>query len=183
MLSQTPDGFQHAQNIPFHTPLSYSNFRTPIFVIPFSYSNFPTPIFLLQFGGRQPALAELLAVRSLLKRVFFFSWLQIQLQTLDIRLSYNDVQLFLAIAKSISKQTSGGLPSPPAAVDPSAPSGSSGVNEVSGTAAERTETAKRLLDPVLGTNTIFKLGVDFPASAPHTTYCYLLHVGASTPPH
>ncbi|KAK9392132.1 vacuolar protein sorting-associated protein 13D [Crotalus adamanteus] len=75
--------------------------------------------------------------------------LEIQLQTLDIRLSYNDVQLFLAIAKSISKQTSGGLPSPPAAVDPSAPTGASGVNEVSGTAAERTETAKRLLDPVL----------------------------------
>ncbi|XP_013925695.1 PREDICTED: vacuolar protein sorting-associated protein 13D, partial [Thamnophis sirtalis] len=71
--------------------------------------------------------------------------LEIQLQTLDIRLSYNDVQLFLAIAKSISKQTSGVLPSPPATDSP-APSGPS---EISGTSAERMEGAKRLLDPVL----------------------------------
>lgn len=97
--------------------------------------------------------------RPMLEWVCFFSRLQIQLQTLDIRLSYNDVQLFLAIAKSISKQTSGGLPSPPAPVDPSAPSGSSCVNEVSGTTAERTEVSQRLLDPVLGRDVIFKLGL------------------------
>ncbi|XP_068096572.1 intermembrane lipid transfer protein VPS13D isoform X2 [Hyperolius riggenbachi] len=36
--------------------------------------------------------------------------LEIQLQTLDIRLSYNDVQLFLAIAKSIPEQTSSSAP-------------------------------------------------------------------------
>ncbi|XP_077106391.1 intermembrane lipid transfer protein VPS13D isoform X2 [Ranitomeya variabilis] len=36
--------------------------------------------------------------------------LEIQLQTLDIRLSYNDVQLFLAIAKSIPEQTSTSTP-------------------------------------------------------------------------
>ncbi|XP_070615164.1 intermembrane lipid transfer protein VPS13D isoform X2 [Erythrolamprus reginae] len=74
--------------------------------------------------------------------------LEIQLQSLDIRLSYNDVQLFLAIAKSISKQTSGVLPSPPASDSP-APSGPSGPNEISGMSAERTEAAKRALDPVL----------------------------------
>ncbi|XP_058017026.1 intermembrane lipid transfer protein VPS13D [Ahaetulla prasina] len=74
--------------------------------------------------------------------------LEIQLQTLDIRLSYNDVQLFLAIAKSISKQTSGVLPSPPAADSP-APSSSSALNEIPGTIPERTEAAKRPLDPVL----------------------------------
>uniref|UniRef100_A0A670ZLE6 Vacuolar protein sorting 13 homolog D n=1 Tax=Pseudonaja textilis TaxID=8673 RepID=A0A670ZLE6_PSETE len=74
--------------------------------------------------------------------------LEIQLQTLDIRLSYNDIQLFLAIAKSISKQTSGVLPSPPAAEPPS-PSGSSGLSENPGATTERTEAAKRALDPVL----------------------------------
>ncbi|XP_063173560.1 intermembrane lipid transfer protein VPS13D isoform X1 [Candoia aspera] len=74
--------------------------------------------------------------------------LEIQLQALDIRLSYNDVQLFLAIAKSISKQTSGVLPKPPAS-DLSASSGSSYVTEIPGTTAERTETSKRTLDPVL----------------------------------
>ncbi|XP_025027200.1 vacuolar protein sorting-associated protein 13D isoform X1 [Python bivittatus] len=74
--------------------------------------------------------------------------LEIQLQALDIRLSYNDVQLFLAIAKSISKQTSGVLPNPPASDSP-ASSSSSCVNEISGTASERMETTKRSLDPVL----------------------------------
>uniref|UniRef100_A0A8C2SZ41 Vacuolar protein sorting 13 homolog D n=1 Tax=Coturnix japonica TaxID=93934 RepID=A0A8C2SZ41_COTJA len=42
--------------------------------------------------------------------------LEIQLQALDIRLSYNDVQLFLAIAKSIPQQTSAAMPDSSASV-------------------------------------------------------------------
>lgn len=65
MLSQTPD-VSSTHRVFLFILLCH----TPVFVLQFSYSNFRTPIFLLQFGGRQPALAELLAVRSMLKRVF-----------------------------------------------------------------------------------------------------------------
>ncbi|CAN2388149.1 Vacuolar protein sorting 13 homolog D (S. cerevisiae) [Pristimantis euphronides] len=71
--------------------------------------------------------------------------LEIHLQTLDIRLSYNDVQLFLAIAKSIPEQTS-----------PSAPE--STVSDVSGTIQSNTkenegvivkEAPRHVMDPLL----------------------------------
>ncbi|XP_041275721.1 vacuolar protein sorting-associated protein 13D isoform X1 [Onychostruthus taczanowskii] len=73
--------------------------------------------------------------------------LEIQLQALDIRLSYNDVQLFLAIAKSIPQQTSAALPDSAAssagsAADPS----SSALNSL---APETRDGSKRVLDPVL----------------------------------
>ncbi|NXU96664.1 VP13D protein, partial [Cettia cetti] len=73
--------------------------------------------------------------------------LEIQLQALDIRLSYNDVQLFLAIAKSIPQQTSAALPDSAAgsAADPS----SSALGNESSSAHETREGSKRVLDPVL----------------------------------
>ncbi|XP_015503783.1 vacuolar protein sorting-associated protein 13D isoform X2 [Parus major] len=72
--------------------------------------------------------------------------LEIQLQALDIRLSYNDVQLFLAIAKSIPQQTSAALPDPaaPSAADPS--SSALGSETL---AHETRDGSKRVLDPVL----------------------------------
>ncbi|XP_042334804.1 vacuolar protein sorting-associated protein 13D isoform X2 [Sceloporus undulatus] len=79
--------------------------------------------------------------------------LEIQLQALDIRLSYNDVQLFLAIAKSIPGQTSSAGPcssaSDTGASASASSSGLSWVNEIPGLAPETTETAKHTLDPVL----------------------------------
>ncbi|XP_071432103.1 intermembrane lipid transfer protein VPS13D isoform X4 [Pithys albifrons albifrons] len=70
--------------------------------------------------------------------------LEIQLQALDIRLSYNDVQLFLAIAKSIPQQTSAALPDSAAASAAHAPSTALGAE-----AQEGREVSKRALDPVL----------------------------------
>uniref|UniRef100_A0A8C0UDT2 Vacuolar protein sorting 13 homolog D n=1 Tax=Cyanistes caeruleus TaxID=156563 RepID=A0A8C0UDT2_CYACU len=72
--------------------------------------------------------------------------LEIHLQALDIRLSYNDVQLFLAIAKSIPQQTSAALPDPaaPSAADPS--SSALGSETL---AHETRDGSKRVLDPVL----------------------------------
>ncbi|KAJ7306493.1 hypothetical protein JRQ81_009848 [Phrynocephalus forsythii] len=79
--------------------------------------------------------------------------LEIQLQALDIRLSYNDVQLFLAIAKSIPGQTSSAGPDPsrseagvPAS---SASAGSPRASEVSGLSSETSDTPKHTLDPIL----------------------------------
>uniref|UniRef100_A0A286Y024 Vacuolar protein sorting 13 homolog D n=1 Tax=Cavia porcellus TaxID=10141 RepID=A0A286Y024_CAVPO len=72
--------------------------------------------------------------------------LEIQLQTLDIRLSYNDVQLFLAIAKSIPEQANAAAPDSAALGADSASShlpGASHVGEESG------EGARHALDPVL----------------------------------
>ncbi|XP_014112733.1 PREDICTED: vacuolar protein sorting-associated protein 13D isoform X1 [Pseudopodoces humilis] len=75
--------------------------------------------------------------------------LEIHLQALDIRLSYNDVQLFLAIAKSIPQQTSAALP------DPAAPSAGSTADPSSSAlgsetlAHETRDGSKRVLDPVL----------------------------------
>ncbi|XP_058711402.1 intermembrane lipid transfer protein VPS13D [Poecile atricapillus] len=75
--------------------------------------------------------------------------LEIHLQALDIRLSYNDVQLFLAIAKSIPQQTSAALP------DPAAPSAGSAADPSSSAlgsetlAHETRDGSKRVLDPVL----------------------------------
>ncbi|XP_062822059.1 intermembrane lipid transfer protein VPS13D isoform X4 [Anolis carolinensis] len=81
--------------------------------------------------------------------------LEIQLQALDIRLSYNDVQLFLAIAKSIPGQTGssstvGGPCSSSTGTSVStSPSGSTQAKEVSGLALDVTETSRHTLDPVL----------------------------------
>ncbi|XP_039242295.1 vacuolar protein sorting-associated protein 13D [Pipra filicauda] len=73
--------------------------------------------------------------------------LEIQLQALDIRLSYNDVQLFLAIAKSIPQQTSAALPDSTAASAAHPPSSALGT-EASSTHENR-DISKRVLDPVL----------------------------------
>lgn len=74
------------------------------------------------------------------------------MQALDIRLSYNDVQLFLAIAKSIPQQTSAAMPDStvPIAENTANPSSSALVNETSSFIHEKRETPKRVLDPVLG---------------------------------
>ncbi|XP_047647840.1 intermembrane lipid transfer protein VPS13D isoform X1 [Phacochoerus africanus] len=72
--------------------------------------------------------------------------LEIHLQALDIRLSYNDVQLFLAIAKSIPEQASAAVPDAAALEAPSLsghlPSASRGGEEIR-------EGTKHTLDPVL----------------------------------
>uniref|UniRef100_A0A8D1GS76 UBA domain-containing protein n=1 Tax=Sus scrofa TaxID=9823 RepID=A0A8D1GS76_PIG len=72
--------------------------------------------------------------------------LEIHLQALDIRLSYNDVQLFLAIAKSIPEQASAAVPDAAALESPSLsghlPSASRGGEEIR-------EGTKHTLDPVL----------------------------------
>uniref|UniRef100_A0A8C3LRJ9 Vacuolar protein sorting 13 homolog D n=1 Tax=Chrysolophus pictus TaxID=9089 RepID=A0A8C3LRJ9_CHRPC len=76
--------------------------------------------------------------------------LEIQLQALDIRLSYNDVQLFLAIAKSIPQQTSAAMPDSSASVAESTANPSSSlVAEPSCLTSENREIPKRVLDPVL----------------------------------
>ncbi|XP_018408139.1 PREDICTED: vacuolar protein sorting-associated protein 13D [Nanorana parkeri] len=74
--------------------------------------------------------------------------LEIQLQTLDIRLSYNDVQLFLAIAKSIPEQTSPSAPES-AAPDTSASSAStSGIIKENESVTVR-DTRRHAMDPLL----------------------------------
>ncbi|XP_058531396.1 intermembrane lipid transfer protein VPS13D isoform X2 [Ochotona princeps] len=72
--------------------------------------------------------------------------LEIQLQALDIRLSYNDVQLFLAIAKSIPEQASAAVPEPVASESGSVGSHLSGTARVG---EEIREGARHSLDPVL----------------------------------
>ncbi|XP_031235268.1 vacuolar protein sorting-associated protein 13D isoform X5 [Mastomys coucha] len=72
--------------------------------------------------------------------------LEIQLQALDIRLSYNDVQLFLAIAKSIPEQASAAAPDSAAleadSISYSLP-GASGIGE------DVRGGSRHTLDPVL----------------------------------
>ncbi|XP_058408923.1 intermembrane lipid transfer protein VPS13D isoform X7 [Diceros bicornis minor] len=72
--------------------------------------------------------------------------LEIQLQALDIRLSYNDVQLFLAIAKSIPEQANAAVPDA-AALEASSvstyPPGAPRVGE------EVKEGTRHTLDPIL----------------------------------
>ncbi|XP_032057126.1 vacuolar protein sorting-associated protein 13D isoform X4 [Aythya fuligula] len=76
--------------------------------------------------------------------------LEIQLQALDIRLSYNDVQLFLAIAKSIPQQTSAAVPdSTVLTAESTTNTGSSLVNETSCFTNENREIPKRVLDPLV----------------------------------
>ncbi|NWH53859.1 VP13D protein, partial [Fregata magnificens] len=77
--------------------------------------------------------------------------LEIQLQALDIRLSYNDVQLFLAIAKSIPQQTSAAMPDSTVSTAENIANASSLalVNETSSLTHENREISKRALDPVL----------------------------------
>ncbi|XP_040843870.1 vacuolar protein sorting-associated protein 13D isoform X2 [Ochotona curzoniae] len=72
--------------------------------------------------------------------------LEIQLQALDIRLSYNDVQLFLAIAKSIPEQASAAVPEPVASESDSVGSHLSGTARVG---EEIREGTRHSLDPVL----------------------------------
>lgn len=70
---------------------------------------------------------------------------------MDIRLSYNDVQLFLAIAKSIPQQTSAAMPESSASVGESTTNPTSSlVAEPSCLTSENREIPKRVLDPVLG---------------------------------
>ncbi|XP_044138116.1 LOW QUALITY PROTEIN: vacuolar protein sorting-associated protein 13D [Bufo gargarizans] len=71
--------------------------------------------------------------------------LEIQLQTLDIRLSYNDVQLFLAIAKSIPGQTSSSAPESA----PSDVSGSSQGNTKESEALVVKDVHRHVMDPLL----------------------------------
>uniref|UniRef100_A0A8C8S437 Vacuolar protein sorting 13 homolog D n=1 Tax=Pelusios castaneus TaxID=367368 RepID=A0A8C8S437_9SAUR len=78
--------------------------------------------------------------------------LEIQLQALNIRLSYNDVQLFLAIAKSIPGQTSAAVPESRVLDTETAAnnlSNSSWVNETSSSTSENRDVPKHMLDPVL----------------------------------
>ncbi|XP_007463251.1 PREDICTED: vacuolar protein sorting-associated protein 13D [Lipotes vexillifer] len=72
--------------------------------------------------------------------------LEIQLQALDIRLSYNDVQLFLAIAKSIPEQAHAAVPDT-GALD--ADSFSSYLPGASQRGEEIREGTRHTLDPVL----------------------------------
>ncbi|XP_059944978.1 intermembrane lipid transfer protein VPS13D isoform X4 [Mesoplodon densirostris] len=72
--------------------------------------------------------------------------LEIQLQALDIRLSYNDVQLFLAIAKSIPEQANAAVPDT-VALD--ANSFSSYLPGASQRGEEIREATRHTLDPVL----------------------------------
>ncbi|XP_046938960.1 intermembrane lipid transfer protein VPS13D isoform X5 [Lynx rufus] len=72
--------------------------------------------------------------------------LEIQLQALDIRLSYNDVQLFLAIAKSIPEQAHAAGPD---AVALEASSVSSHVPGAPRAGEEVREGTRHTLDPVL----------------------------------
>ncbi|KAG8505608.1 Vacuolar protein sorting-associated protein 13D [Galemys pyrenaicus] len=72
--------------------------------------------------------------------------LEIQLQALDIRLSYNDVQLFLAIAKSIPEQASAAAPEPVASEAGSVSSHLPGASRVK---KEIGEGTRHTLDPVL----------------------------------
>uniref|UniRef100_A0A8C8ZTK4 Vacuolar protein sorting 13 homolog D n=1 Tax=Prolemur simus TaxID=1328070 RepID=A0A8C8ZTK4_PROSS len=72
--------------------------------------------------------------------------LEIQLQALDIRLSYNDVQLFLAIAKSIPEQANAAAPD---SVALEANAVSSYLPGASRVGAEIREGTRHPLDPVL----------------------------------
>ncbi|KAM7098121.1 intermembrane lipid transfer protein VPS13D isoform 3-T4 [Molossus nigricans] len=72
--------------------------------------------------------------------------LEIQLQALDIRLSYNDVQLFLAIAKSIPEQANTAVPGSVAAEASSLSSCLPGASRVG---EEIREGTRHTLDPVL----------------------------------
>ncbi|XP_064028258.1 intermembrane lipid transfer protein VPS13D isoform X4 [Pogoniulus pusillus] len=77
--------------------------------------------------------------------------LEIQLQALHIRLSYNDVQLFLAIAKSIPQQTSAAMPDSSGLIGENTANASSSalVAETSSLTPENREISKRVLDPLL----------------------------------
>ncbi|KAM6218900.1 intermembrane lipid transfer protein VPS13D [Rhynchocyon petersi] len=73
--------------------------------------------------------------------------LEIQLQALDIRLSYNDVQLFLAIAKSIPEQANTAVPDSVSSEANSVSSHLPGSSRVSGEIREGMR--RHALDPVL----------------------------------
>ncbi|EDL81065.1 vacuolar protein sorting 13D (yeast) (predicted), isoform CRA_b [Rattus norvegicus] len=72
--------------------------------------------------------------------------LEIQLQALDIRLSYNDVQLFLAIAKSIPEQASAAAPDSAALEADSVSSNLPGASRIG---EDVREGSRHTLDPVL----------------------------------
>ncbi|XP_078095173.1 intermembrane lipid transfer protein VPS13D isoform X6 [Mustelus asterias] len=74
--------------------------------------------------------------------------LEIQFSALDIRLSYNDVQLFLAIVKSFPKQTT----AMPIVPDPDTVNGSTSSVRLAGSSkagSGKKETTKHQMDPVL----------------------------------
>ncbi|XP_032904332.1 vacuolar protein sorting-associated protein 13D isoform X5 [Amblyraja radiata] len=74
--------------------------------------------------------------------------LEIQFSSLDIRLSYNDVQLFLAIVKSIPKQTT----AVPVMPDPGSMNGNTNSFRLTGTSTKgsgKKETSGHQIDPVL----------------------------------
>ncbi|XP_041061622.1 vacuolar protein sorting-associated protein 13D [Carcharodon carcharias] len=74
--------------------------------------------------------------------------LEIQFSTLDIRLSYNDVQLFLAIVKSFPKQTTA-IPIGP---DPDSVNGNTNSVRLAGSSTAgsgKKETTKYQMDPIL----------------------------------
>ncbi|XP_078281630.1 intermembrane lipid transfer protein VPS13D isoform X1 [Rhinoraja longicauda] len=74
--------------------------------------------------------------------------LEIQFSSLDIRLSYNDVLLFLAIVKSIPKQTT----AVPIMPDPESMNGNTNsfrLTGISTTGPEKKETSRHQIDPVL----------------------------------
>ncbi|XP_069804325.1 intermembrane lipid transfer protein VPS13D isoform X2 [Dendropsophus ebraccatus] len=71
--------------------------------------------------------------------------LEIHLQTLDIRLSYNDVQLFLAIAKSIPEQT--GTSAPDSAYSDGSSTAQGNPKESEGLIVK--EAQRHVMDPLL----------------------------------
>lgn len=78
-------------------------------------------------------------------------YLQIHFPALDIRLSYNDIQLFLAIAKSI-----------PTAATPVASRSETSQSLSSKTSEPRTEGLKDKSQVVTGTSGLIKWFWDFP---------------------
>lgn len=76
---------------------------------------------------------------------------QIHLQALDVRLSYNDVQLFLAIAKSIPSQANSMVVDASALDARASASASPTASWLNGSSASDTnDTPQHTLDPVLG---------------------------------
>ncbi|XP_055514974.1 LOW QUALITY PROTEIN: intermembrane lipid transfer protein VPS13D [Leucoraja erinacea] len=74
--------------------------------------------------------------------------LEVQFSSLDIRLSYNDVQLFLAIVKSIPKQTT----AVPVMPDPGSMNGNTNsfrLTGISTTGSGKKETSGHQIDPIL----------------------------------
>ncbi|KAM4703144.1 intermembrane lipid transfer protein VPS13D [Rhinophrynus dorsalis] len=78
--------------------------------------------------------------------------LEIQLHTLDIRLSYNDILLFLAIAKSIPEQASPSAPESDVEDGQPGSKQSASVREQEGVSVGTRDTQTRTMDPLLELN-------------------------------